>query len=123
MTTKPNLNILNEMGHDAFMHEMKQRRRQAEVKLAQAKKDLDQLQKSIEAEKPMIYSLGDVYQIVQLRDVKEGEYFRRKPTAAKEYIRDHYNRSDKTFTCTDADDIGRNLFLKADTLVCVERYL
>ena len=86
MTTKPNLNLLNEMAKD-------------------------------------IYSLGDVHQLVQLRDVKEGEYFRRKPTAAKEYIREHYNRSDKTFTCTDSEDIGRCIFLKADTLVCVERYL
>jgi len=118
MTTQTSL-----MDHDTFMHEMRQRRRQAEIKLAQAKKDLEQLQKSIEAEKPMIYSLGDVHQLVQLRDVKEGEYFRRKPTAAKEYIREHYNRSDKTFTCTDADDIGRCIFLKASTLVCVERYL
>lgn len=66
--------------------------------------------------------LGDVHKIVQLREVKRGEYFRRKPTARKEYIREHYNREDKTFTCSDVDDIGRCIFLDASTLVCVERY-
>lgn len=60
--------------------------------------------------------------LVQLREVKKGEWFRRKPTAAKEYIREHYNRDDKTFTCSDIDNIGRCIFLKATTLVCVERF-
>jgi hypothetical protein len=32
---------------------------------------------------------------VELRKVKEGEYFKRKPDARGEFIRGHYNRRDQ----------------------------
>lgn len=61
---------------------------------------------------------------VKLRSVKEGGYFKRKPDAKKEYIRNHYNRKDAfgpaNFSCTDADNIGKEIFLKPDTIVYVE---
>lgn len=61
---------------------------------------------------------------VKLRSLKEGEYFKRKPDAKKEYIRNHYNRKDAfgpaNYCCTDADNIGREIFLKPDTTVYVE---
>ena len=38
----------------------------------------------------------------------------------KRYIKAHYNRANKTFTCTDAEDVGRDIFIKADKLVAVE---
>jgi hypothetical protein len=43
---------------------------------------------------------------VELRKVKEGEYFKRKPDARGEFIRGHYNRRDQwgpaTFWCSRA---------------------
>ena len=63
---------------------------------------------------------------IELRKIKEGEYFRRKPDAHKEYIRGHYNRKDSfgpaSFTCTDSEDIGRCIQLKPSTIVYVEAY-
>ncbi len=64
---------------------------------------------------------------IELRLLKEGEYFRRKPEAHKEYIRGHYNRKNSfdgpaSFTCIDSDDIGRCIQLKPSTLVYVEAY-
>ena len=60
----------------------------------------------------------------EIRNVKEGEYFRRKPEAKKEFIRNHYNRKDAfgpaNYCCTAADDIGREIFLKPATIVYVE---
>ena len=64
--------------------------------------------------------------VVELRKVKEGEYFKRKSDAKKEYIRGHYNRrinlKAPTFTCTDSEDIGRCIELKPSTIVYVEAY-
>jgi len=64
---------------------------------------------------------------VKLRSVKEGEYFKRKPNAKGEFIRNHYNPKSKygmpafaNFSCTSADDIGKEIFLKPDTIVYVE---
>jgi hypothetical protein len=61
---------------------------------------------------------------VELRSVKEGEYFRRKPNAKGEFIRNHYNRKDKfgaaNFSCTSADDVSKEIFLKPSTIVYVE---
>jgi len=63
---------------------------------------------------------------VELRKVKEGGYFKRKPTAAAEYIRNHYNRKDQfgpaNYSCSDANDMNREIFLKPSTLVYVEAY-
>jgi hypothetical protein len=63
---------------------------------------------------------------VELRKVKEGGYFKRKPTAAAEYIRNHYNRKDQfgpaNYSCTDSEDMNREIFLKPSTIVYVEAY-
>jgi len=62
--------------------------------------------------------------MILLRQVKKGEYFKRKPEANKEYIREHYNRKDMygpaSFCCSDTDDIGRSIQLKPSTIVFVE---
>tara|TARA_R110000823_G_scaffold193346_1_gene324902 strand:- start:466 stop:666 length:201 start_codon:yes stop_codon:yes gene_type:complete len=61
---------------------------------------------------------------ILLRQVKQGESFKRKPEANKEYIREHYNRKDMfgpaTFCCSDSDDIGRSIQLNPSTVVYVE---
>ena len=67
---------------------------------------------------------GCEYKQVALRAVKEGEYFRRKPTSAGEYIRNHYNRKDQfgpaNFSCSYAEDTNKEIFLKPSTVVYVE---
>jgi len=61
---------------------------------------------------------------VKLSTVKQGDYFKRKPGAKTEYIRNHYNRKDffgpANYSCTDSEGIGREIFLKPATLVFVE---
>lgn len=63
---------------------------------------------------------------VELRKVKEGAYFKRKPSAKTEYIRNHYNRKDQfgpaNYSCSDANDMNREIFLKPSTIVYVEAY-
>ena len=63
---------------------------------------------------------------IELRKVKEGDFFKRKPTAAAEYIRNHYNRKDQfgpaNYSCSDAHDMNREIFLKPSTIVYVEAY-
>lgn len=54
-----------------------------------------------------------------LRDVKPGEYFKRKPDARAVFVRGAYDRSSKRISATDFDDISRELFLKPDALVVV----
>jgi hypothetical protein len=57
---------------------------------------------------------------ISLKNVKAGDIFKRKPDAQTVFIRDHYNRDDKTYTCTDWYDIGRCIFLKGTTQVFVD---
>ena len=90
MSNKPNLNLLNEMAQD-------------------------------------IMTLENGMRAVALRSVKEGEYFRRKPNAKGEFVRNHYNPKSQygmpafaNFSCTSADDVCREIFLKPDTIVYVE---
>ena len=63
---------------------------------------------------------------VELRKVEKGGYFKRQPTAAAEYIRNHYNRKDQfgpaNYSCSDANDMNREIFLKPSTIVYVEAY-
>ena len=64
------------------------------------------------------------FKALEIRHVKEGDFFRRKPEAKKEFIKNHYNRKDRfgpaNYCCTAADDIGREIFLKPSTIVYVE---
>ena len=57
---------------------------------------------------------------VELRKLKEGDYFKRKPDARGEFIRGHYNRRDQwgqpSFWCVREDDIGAGLELKPATV-------
>ena len=64
------------------------------------------------------------FKALEIRHIKEGDFFRRKPEAKKEFIKNHYNRKDRfgpaNYCCTAADDIGREIFLKTSTIVYVE---
>lgn len=54
-----------------------------------------------------------------LRDVKPGEYFKRKPDARAVFVRGAYDRASKRISASDFDDISRELFLRPDTPVVV----
>lgn len=56
---------------------------------------------------------------IKLKDVKKGEYFKRKADAKKVFIRGDYVREDKKFECQNFDDINHFVYLKGDTLVFV----
>lgn len=56
---------------------------------------------------------------IKLKDVKKGEYFKRKADAKKVFIRGDYVREDKKYECQDFDDINHFVYLKGDTLVFV----
>ena len=58
-------------------------------------------------------------QAIQMRDVKPGEYFKRKPDAKAVYVRGHYDKSSRSFSATDFDDICREIFIKASKPVYV----
>lgn len=54
---------------------------------------------------------------MRLKDVPKNDFFKRKPDAKKVYIRGEYDRSTKTFECTDTEDINRAIYLKGSTMV------
>jgi hypothetical protein len=58
-------------------------------------------------------------QQLPLRDVKPGDFVRRKQDAKTTYVKGAYDRGSKTFSLTDFDDMNREIFLKPTTLVWV----
>lgn len=56
---------------------------------------------------------------VEIRKVKEGEYFKRKPDSNIIYVRNHYDRGSKSYSCSDFYDMNREIFIKASKLVWV----
>jgi|TARA_R110000744_G_scaffold136875_1_gene247054 hypothetical protein len=72
-------------------------------------------------------SNGETFNVVEIRSLKQGDYFRRKLTAKTEFIREHYNRKCKwegaaNFCCSDTEDMNRLIYLKPTTNVFVEAY-
>ena len=56
---------------------------------------------------------------VKLKDVKPGDFLKRKPDAVAVYTRGAYDRSTKRFACGDWSDINREIYLRGDALVWV----
>ena len=60
---------------------------------------------------------------IELKKLKHGTYFKRKPDAKREYIREHYNPRDAygpaAYWCTRADNIGEGIELRGNTRVFV----
>ena len=54
-----------------------------------------------------------------LRDVKRGDFVRRKAGAATVYTRGDYDKSRKRYSLGDYSDVGREVFLKGDTIVYI----
>lgn len=58
-------------------------------------------------------------QIVTLKAVKTGEYIKRKADAKGIYIKGAYDRTTKSYSCIDVEDICREVFIKADKAVFI----
>ncbi len=58
-------------------------------------------------------------QAVQLKDVKKGDYIKRKPDAKKVFTKGEYCRFDKKYSCDDWEDISRCIMLKGSTIVYI----
>ena len=50
-----------------------------------------------------------------LRDIKQGDYVKRKPGASAVYVRGHYDPRSRTYSLTDVEDINREIFLRGST--------
>ena len=68
-------------------------------------------------------AFGTRWEARELRKVKEGAEFKRKPHARCSFIRNHYNRKDifgpANFSCSNYET-GDEIFLKPTTIVWVE---
>jgi len=76
--------------------------------------------------KEPIMTYEDEYKKVELRSLKSGAYFKRKPNAKTEFIRGHYNPKSQwegpaNFACSDTEDMNREVYLKPSTQVYIER--
>tara|TARA_R100000541_G_scaffold57153_1_gene67052 strand:+ start:532 stop:777 length:246 start_codon:yes stop_codon:yes gene_type:complete len=76
--------------------------------------------------KEPIMTYLDEYKKVELRSLKSGAYFKRKPNAKTEFIREHYNPKSQwegpaNFACSDTEDMNRYVYLKPSTQVYIER--
>jgi hypothetical protein len=58
-------------------------------------------------------------QQVTIKAAKQGEYIKRKADAKTVYIKGAYDRSTKTYECTDTDDINKQIYIKADKPVFI----
>ena len=58
-------------------------------------------------------------QAIKLRDVKPGDYVKRKADAKAVYIKGDYCRTDKRYALQSWDDHCREVRLKADTVVFI----
>ena len=54
-----------------------------------------------------------------MKQVKSGDYIKRKIDAKAVYIKGAYDRATKSFSCIDADDMNKEIFIKADKIVFV----
>ena len=58
-------------------------------------------------------------QQAKLSTVKPGEYIKRKADSKAIYIKGAYDKASKSFSCTDVEDICREVFIKSDKPVFI----
>jgi len=56
----------------------------------------------------------------KLKNVKRGEFLKRKIDANKVYVRGEYDRHYKKFRCDDWDDISRDMLIDGEKIVFVD---
>ena len=54
---------------------------------------------------------------MRLDDIDSKEYFKRKVGSKTVYVKGHWDRKSKTYSCTDTEDTNREIFLKGSTQV------
>lgn len=52
-----------------------------------------------------------------LNKISKNDYFKRKIDSNKIYKKSHYDRSTKTFSCFNVDDINNEIFIKSNKIV------
>lgn len=52
---------------------------------------------------------------MKVRELKRGDYFKRKENAARVLVRGEYVREIKKFSCYYFDDVNREIFLSGNT--------
>ncbi len=67
--------------------------------------------------------LNDMKNTIKLKDLKQGEYFKRKETSQKVFIRQHFNRKNQwgpaSIWCGDSEAIGDGIELNPNTIVFI----
>ena len=58
-------------------------------------------------------------QNITLKNVKPGDYVKRKSDAVKVYIKGDYDRTTKSFELKDVEDINRCVYVKANKIVVI----
>ena len=54
-----------------------------------------------------------------IKELKKGEFLKRKADANRVYIKGDYDRSSKSYSCIAYDDINQEIFIKANKKVFV----
>jgi hypothetical protein len=58
-------------------------------------------------------------QQITIKSVKPGDYIKRKIDAQTVYIRGAYDRATRSFSCVDANDMNREIFIKTGKTVFI----
>ena len=58
-------------------------------------------------------------QNVTIKTVKPGEFIKRKADSKAVYIKGDYCRVSKGYSCIDANDISKEIFIKGDKIVFI----
>jgi len=69
----------------------------------------------------IINSAGDAMYSIKMSDVKKaGETFiKRTPDAKAVYSVNHYDKASKSYSCSDCDDMNKEIFVKSSKTVFV----
>lgn len=79
----------------------------------------DAIRAMLAAQNKILCADGDIVEAIAMRDVKPGEFIRRKPDAKTTYTRGPYDRSAKKYAALAEDDISREFLIAGDTLVYI----
>ena len=56
---------------------------------------------------------------ITLKNVKPGDFVKRKADSKAVYIKGAYDKTTKSFELTDTDDINRSVYVKSDKIVFI----
>jgi len=58
--------------------------------------------------------------MIRLATLKKGEFFKRTENAKTVFVKGHYNRSSKKYSCLDTEDMNREIFLSGNKQVYID---